>query len=445
MISEKYIAQFQSFAKRHNLFDSSGKVLLAISGGVDSVVMGWLFHQVGVPFGVAHCNFKLRSDASDGDEQFVKALAMRWQVPFFSRSFSTKAYAGQRGVSTQMAARELRYNFFEEIQQEKHYQKLATAHHIDDALETMLINIAHGTGFQGVACLPPHAGKTIRPMLAFSRADIMQIAVESQVDWREDASNDSDDYERNKIRHHVTPVLRQLNPSLSGTLMDTMERLWAAGEVINDAVAGWEGQFLKTEGSTIEIQPAGLMGSSRLLLFESLKKHTGLGYKVFKQLQSAIDAGVPGKVFYTDSHVINVDRGKLVVCLHAGAEPIEAIPVPWDTESISLPHGTLVLAHKVAPINIEKSENVALLDSDKLTFPLEIRSWRQGDSFMPLGMRGQKKLSDFMIDSKIPVNLKQRVLVLVSAGKIAWVIGHRIDDRFKIAAGTRNVLRLELC
>lgn len=446
MISEKCVNQFLTFAQRHRLFEPQERILLAVSGGIDSVAMGWLFHWAGQAFGVVHCNFKLRGEASDGDELFARQLAKGWKVDFHTTSFETQQYADKEGVSIQMAARNLRYSFFELVRTQQGFDKIATAHHIDDAFETMLLNITHGTGFRGLMGIVPQKGDLIRPMLAFSREEIVYMAQKMNMEWREDASNEKDDYERNKIRHHISPVLKELNPSFSQTIKDTMERVWPSGRQVETAVERWEKRFKKQEKEKTEIQLGELIKEDHVLLFESLKKQTGLNYRSFKQLTEAIEAGMPGKQFYTPAgYVINVDRQRLIIQPLDVLEKIIPIPIRKEDNEIFLPQGKLLLSMLKMPVEIETKENVALLDLDKLAFPLEIRSWRRGDTFVPLGMHGQKKLSDFMIDSKIPVNLKSQVLVLVSAGQIAWVAGQRIDDRFKMTEVTRTVYRLELC
>lgn len=445
MISEKCVSQFRAFAQRHRLFEPQERILLAISGGIDSVAMGWLFHQAGQAFGVVHCNFKLRGEASDGDELFVRQLAGTWNADFHTASFETQQYADKEGVSTQMAARNLRYSFFESVKAQHGFDKIATAHHIDDAFETLLLNITHGTGFRGLMGIVPRKGHLIRPMLAFSREEIADLAEKMNMEWREDASNEKDDYERNKIRHHISPVLKVLNPSFSQTIKDTMERVWPSGRQVEAAVERWEKRFKRQENERTEIQLGELANEDHILLFESLKKQTGLNYRSFNQLVEAIAAGLPGKQFYTPGFAINLDRQRLIIQPLAVLEKITPIPIRKEDNEISLPQGRLLLSKLKMPVEIETTENVALLDMDKLAFPLEVRSWQQGDAFVPLGMRGQKKLSDFMIDSKIPVNLKSQVLVLVSSGQIAWVAGQRIDDRFKITEVTRTVYRMELC
>lgn len=440
---QKELEDLRRFVCKYGLFSPDQKLLLAISGGVDSVVMGRLMVELGQPFDVAHCNFGLRGAASDGDEAFVKDLAAEWKATCFATSFDTASYAADKGLSIQMAARELRYGFFEEVKVKNHHIRIATAHHVNDALETMLLNLSHGTGFRGLAAITPARGHFVRPMLAFTGEEIRQIAQKLGITWREDASNAKDDYERNKLRHKVVPVLEELNPSLAGTLKDTLARLWAADSVLAGELRKWEETHLSEKDGYFELA----LGKEQTsyFVYESLKQRTGMNYKTFEQLEAAIVAGQSGKLFLTDNHSINLDRGRLIMSKRQEGVQLESVWVQEGDATVAFPLGRLQCSHGEAPVAIERSANVALLDAGKLEFPLELRPWREGDSFVPLGMKGQKKISDFMIDAKIPVNLKGRVYVLLSAGRVVWVVGKRIDDRFKITDATRKAYRIELC
>lgn len=440
---QKELEDLRRFVRKYGLFKPDQKLLLAISGGVDSVVMGRLMVELGQPFDVAHCNFGLRGAASAGDEAFVKDLAAEWKVACFTVSFDTATSAADKGLSIQMAARELRYGFFEEVKAKNDHARIATAHHVNDALETMLLNLSHGTGFRGLAGITPARGHFVRPMLAFTGEEIRQMARKLGVTWREDASNAKDDYERNKLRHKVVPVLEELNPSLAGTLKDTLARLWAADGVLAGELRKWEEAHLSEKDGYFELA----LGEEQMsyFVYESLKQRTGMNYKVFEQLETSISSGRSGKLFLTDTHSINLDRGRLVVSEVRGGALPESVWVQESDASVTFPLGRLQCSHGSAPVAIERSANVALLDAGKLEFPLELRPWKEGDSFVPMGMKGQKKISDFMIDAKIPVNLKGRVYVLLSAGLVVWVVGKRIDDRFKITDATRKAYRIELC
>jgi tRNA(Ile)-lysidine synthase len=280
-------------------------------------------------------------------------------------------------------------------------------------------------------------------MLAFTGEEIRQIARKLGVTWREDASNAKDDYERNKLRHKVVPVLEELNPSMADTLKDTLARLWAADAVLGGELRKWEEAHLSEKDGYFELALSEEQMS--YFVYESLKQRTGMNYKAFEQLETSLATGQSGKLFLTDTHTINLDRGRLIVCKLQEGVRTESVWVQENDASIMFPLGELQCSHGEAPVAIERSAGVALLDAGKLEFPLELRPWKEGDSFVPLGMKGQKKISDFMIDAKIPVNLKGRVYVLLSAGRVVWVVGKRIDDRFKITDATRKAYRIELC
>ncbi|MEQ9099827.1 MAG: tRNA lysidine(34) synthetase TilS [Imperialibacter sp.] len=442
---EKKLRELRIFIRKYGLFDPGETILLAISGGVDSVVMGRLMMELGQSFGVVHCNFKLRGEASDGDEAFVKQLANEWGAQFFSTSFNTAAFAEENGFSIQMAARELRYSYFSILSEQQGNAKIATAHHVNDALETILLNLTHGTGFRGLSGITPARDHFVRPMLLFTGEEIREIAGTLALKWREDASNAKDDYERNKLRHHVVPVLEELNPSLGGTLKDTLARLWATDVAIKGSLEVWLANYVVEKGDYTEVTLKGAGEHSTFYVYEYLKAKTSLAYKSFKQLEASIEEGTSGKLFFTDTHQINLDRGRLIISRAGGDEGDEPILIEANDKVITFQLGKLSCERLAMPVAIDKSQNLALLDADCLQFPLELRRWREGDSFVPLGMSGQKKISDFMIDAKIPVNLKSRVYVLLSGGEVVWVVGKRIDDRCKITSSTSRVYKLSVC
>ena len=435
------LSAFLTFIQSQELVKSEEKILCAVSGGLDSVAMVDLLKESGFQIGIAHCNFQLRGKESEEDSKFVRSLAEKLGVPFYSKSFDTAQIAEEKGISLQMAARELRYGWFDELIEKESYDKLAVAHHKDDQIETILFNFTKGTGIAGLTGMQSLKGEQmIRPLLFTGREDILMYARERGLMWREDSSNESLKYHRNLIRQKILPVLKEINPGLLNTLDYTLLRLTETESVLNEALI----KFLKTSvnqvGQDLHISKASLKSS----LFPTLAIHAvanpfGFNYQQCINIFESIDS--VGNVFYTQTSVINVDREEIILSpIEDDAFQSHVFEIEIKDESVTLDFGSLQIEHLIAErLTIEPSPEIAYLDLDKLNFPLKVRHWASGDWFIPLGMKGKKKVSDLMIDEKIPVNLKNRVLILESAGDIAWVIGYRIDNRYKIVDSTERV------
>lgn len=435
---------FLTFLNLHQL--PTQRALLAVSGGVDSVVMAELFHRAGVPFGLAHVNFGLRGADSDGDEAFVRQLAQQYGVMVFTKRFDTTVFAKTYGFSIQLAARKLRYDWFNELLDSAPFDYVVTAHHRDDALETLLLNLTRGTGLAGLAGIPVWTGRVVRPLLSVSRAAIEQFAAENALPWREDRSNATDDYPRNFVRHHVVPLLRQLNPNLDETLGQTLDQLAAARRLLAsqaDAlrVAAWrtngDVHFLNIEKLRQTTEP--------LLLLHELLRPLNFRYHQSRMIWAAVDGPV-GKRFHSSTHMLTRDRAALVIT------PKEAVTeaiffLEKSDELVETPHFRLRFCVQTEEeIPFETNPAIARFDADALSFPLTLRRWQPGDWFCPLGMGGRrKKVSDFLIDAKIPRPLKERVWVLLSGETLVWVVGHRMDERFRVTPQTRQhwVARVE--
>ncbi|MEY3678366.1 MAG: tRNA lysidine(34) synthetase TilS [Bacteroidota bacterium] len=436
---------FQDFIEKSQLLAPQDRVLLAISGGKDSVLMAHLFHTLGYRFALAHVNFQLRGKDSDADEVFCRELAHRFAVPFYSTRFDTKAYAAQEQVSIQMAARDLRYTWLADLQKEHGYTLIATAHHQNDLVETMLINLVRGTGVSGLHGILPKRGSLIRPMLAFTRADIDQVVEREEIRYREDASNASATYVRNKIRLEVIPVLKALNPSLEATFEASAQRFAELEELLHERVSALSKELLVAdESGSFRIPLAALKQLSplRTLLFE-LFRPFGFSAAVLEQLIAAWE-GTSGKVFESGTYRLLLDRETLIL------SPLEDTPIAdtlitaaegewfWHTcrfrSKLTSREGYVLQQHPA----------IAQLDADLLQFPLRLRSWQTGDHFQPFGMRGQKKLSDYFIEQKIPVHQKKHIAVLENGnGDILWIAGKRLDERYKIGEDTKKVLIFE--
>jgi tRNA(Ile)-lysidine synthase len=437
--------QVRQYIEEHQLFSlTDDPLLVAVSGGQDSVVLADVLHRLGVPFAVAHCHFGLRGEEADADEQFVRKLAKKYEVPYFAEFFQTKAFAEQEGISTQMAARTLRYEWFERLRQTQKLAYIATAHHQRDAAETMLLNLTHGTGLAGLHGIPPKNGHLVRPLLGIGKPELFEYLVENHLIWREDASNDSPVYQRNRLRQEVLPVLRDINPNLDQTLQFTAERVGGAEEIVRRYVADTAAEAQRTEADVTYLNITTLLrtAATTLVLHELLRPF-GFSFPVVKDIVAAFPAE-PGRRFESPTHRLVKDREQLVITRKVltkfGTHQIQAGQEVLKIDGL---HLRLELA-EAAGLDIPRGKAVAALDADLLKFPLIVRPWQEGDWFMPIGMKGKKKLSDFLIDQKVPLNLKDNVFVLVSGdGKIAWVVGFRPDERFKVTEQTERILTVK--
>lgn len=431
--------RFLEFIKKHALISSEDKVLLAVSGGVDSMVLLHLFAQSGLSCGVAHCNFCLRGAASDEDEALVRRVAEALDIPVFVKSFDTRVYASEQRISVQMAARDLRYSWFLELAGQEGYHKVATAHHLDDSFETVMLNLVRGTSISGLRGIKVQNGKVIRPLLDFTRRDVVAWANAHQVEWREDASNQDSHYKRNFIRQRVTPLLEELNPDLLNTFRDTVNRNAEVEQYFLKKVRSAKDSAMREEAGVTYLDKTSVTGPYLLV---HLLRPFGFNYTQCREMIAA-SAEHPGREFLSQSHRLTVDRHSLVIDSLTENESFEPVITGRENAPVRIGDQFYEVRFGIGqPPRELFSEKNALLDKEKLTFPLTVRAWQQGDYFQPLGMRGKKKLSDFMIDRKIPVNLKRHVRVLESAGEIVWVVGLRIDDRFKVTPETKSIFGL---
>ncbi len=435
------VHKLKRYISEKNLLARHDRVLIAVSGGLDSMVLLHLMKQLEVEVAVAHCNFQLREEDSDQDEAFVRMHCEQWNIPFFCKRFETNNYATENKLSIQMAARELRYTWFEELMEGKGFTKLATAHHFNDSMETMIINWVRGAGTEGLRGIPTKRGNIIRPLLFATRDEINTYAAEQIITWREDVSNLTDDYQRNFIRHQVVPLLKRLNVSLENTIRESVIKIDDEWAFYMKSVEDWKKKFVLMEGEVIKIKKEGFdhpaHGAS--LLLQCLKP---MGFS-FEQCAEALQIKdkQSGKQFLSATHKLVVDRGHFIVTQLEG-EWNEIIIQP-DQRQFTLGPWVMDISDPSA-IQPSDDPNRAVVDADKLDFPLQWRKWKPGDTFFPLGMNHHKKISDFLIDRKVSVGEKDTVTVLESAGKIVWVAGHRIDNRFKLTAGTRKALTFSL-
>lgn len=414
---------------------STSKFLLAVSGGVDSVVLFELFYQLGLKFEVAHCNFNLRDAESDQDELFIKDLARVKGVKLHVKSFDTKSITEGSGQSTQMIARKLRYEWFQDVAKETGLDYVVTAHHSDDNIETVLLNIARGSSYRGLTGMKFQNGNLIRPLLCFTKEEIRGFAIANEMSWREDSSNDSLKYKRNRVRHELIPLFEKLNPGFKNTLRQNISRWSLTSEFMQNELDGFKAKVAINEG--YRVQKAKF---PKVLLADLLAE---LQFS-FDQITSILDADHSGKSWVSKDFEALYDRGDIVITKTQVREEFRVLNIDGVGEYEVL-NSTLNIQKQKVPVEFKLPDNEACFAIEKLEFPLSIRKWELGDKFQPLGMKGKKKLSDFMIDKKIPLNLKDNVLVLCdNRGSVVWVIGHRMDDKYKITTNTKEVYKATL-
>ncbi|PPL04444.1 tRNA lysidine(34) synthetase TilS [Parapedobacter indicus] len=434
--------RFIQYLHEQALCQPHQRLLLAVSGGKDSVMMTRLFVESGYAVGIAHCNFGLRGEESEADEALVYQLAKTLDVPFYVTRFDTVLYARQEGISIQMAARELRYAWFETICVSQDYDYIAVAQHRNDHVETLIFNLVRGTGLAGLQGIRPKRGRIIRPMLFLNAAEITAYVQQHGLEYRDDASNFSTKYARNKIRMEVIPKLKELNPDLEETLTKNMAHFSDAYVVLQRYIEHLRTQLFseRAEGEWhIPVVGLASLDPQQFLLYE-LFKPFGFTEAVLSDLASSL-GGTPGKQFVSPSHVLYIDREEVVltskkavyeetVLLEKGETRVQ-----WGEYNFKF--------HLSSHTEVETASHIGQFDAHKIIFPLRIRSWRKADMFQPLGMKGHKKLSDLFISLKIPVYRKHRVPIVVNGnGDILWVVPYRMDDRYKITGKTKKVLTL---
>jgi tRNA(Ile)-lysidine synthase len=444
-----------SYIARNKLLGHADRLLVAVSGGVDSMTLLHLLRAAGYRVGVAHCNFGLRGKASDGDEQLVRSGCSTKNIPLFVKRFDTAGYVGRQGISIQMAARELRYAWFEEVAAAHGFDKIAVAHNANDEVETFFLNLVRGTGLRGLTGMAPAQGKVVRPLLFAPRSEILQYAQEHGVRFREDASNSQVKYARNRIRLNVLTELTKINPSLLTTMQGNMEHLKAAQRLVLGMVDDLQKKACCQRGGKLHVKISELpTGQVAFWLFELLREH-GFSGATVGDIAAALH-GESGKIFYSPTHQLLKDRDELIVAPKGGEKPEDGTPGMEDVAAAEIDekglHGQRVeagctaLSFEVinatsAPLN--QGSSVALLDYNALQFPLTLRRWRAGDRFAPLGMKGEKKLSDFFTDCKLNLFEKRALLLLCSAnGDVAWVVGLRMDNRYRVTKSTRRMLKV---
>ncbi|OFX82302.1 MAG: tRNA lysidine(34) synthetase TilS [Bacteroidetes bacterium GWF2_33_16] len=438
------IDRFQNYIQANNLFRKVDNILLGVSGGIDSIVMFHLFRISGFTFGVAHCNFSLRSEESDKDEEFVRRLADNYNIPFYSIRFDTQKIADNEGISIQMAARDLRYEWFEEMRKSENYDYIAIAHNSDDQIETFLINLTRGTGIKGLSGIKNKSEKVIRPILFASRKEINDFAGKNSFLFREDSSNSSLKYSRNQIRHEIIPALEKVNPNFRKVMIENIQRLKETEHIFNHSIMEKYYRVVKEENHLLffSIKELKKLDPVETYLHEFIKSY-GFSSTQIKDIISVFDS-TSGKQFLSATHRIIRDRDFLILEeLSAYKENVFYI----NREDVKLDYPISLSIEKIdidIDYTIIKDFSVGQFDLEKLVFPLTIRRWQTGDYFMPLGMDNLKKVSDFFIDKKLSIAEKENVWILESENKIVWIIGLRPDERFKVTTQTKHILKIHL-
>jgi tRNA(Ile)-lysidine synthase len=432
-VLQQHLAQNLPFLK-------DKKLLLATSGGIDSMVLVHLFQQLGYDITVAHCNFNLRGAESDGDEQFIRNYASQHNIPVFVTCFNTKAFADEDKVSVQIAARQLRYAWFEELLQEHGLDYLITAHHLDDSIETFLINFTRGTGLEGLTGIPQQNGNIVRPLLPFSRAQIEQYAAQHNIQWREDSSNASDKYLRNKLRHHVVPILKSLNDGFEASFTNTLNHLQQAKSMADDAAVLVYQQVVTEESNRKLIDIARL---KRLPNYKAYLYYwfSPLGFTAWDDIYNLADAQ-PGKYIVSGGYRLLKDRDFLILEQISG-EDSGIYEIDENVQKTTIPIGLKL--ENVQFFDENHTKNTIYINKELIKFPLFVRKWKEGDYFYPFGMNGlKKKVSKYFKDEKFSLSDKENTWLLCSGEDIIWVVGHRADNRFRVKENTTQILKIAL-
>lgn len=433
------VEQFRQHIEQLVPFAQEKKYLLTVSGGADSSVMAWLFHHCGFDFAIAHCNFHLRGEESDKDMLLVREMAKNYGVQYFEREFDTLDYQKQHGLSMEMAARELRYHWFAQIFTD--FDFVVTAHNANDNAETFLLNMTRGTGLRGLTAIPEKTTTLLRPLLRFSSAQIRRFAAEKGIAYRNDASNESEAFQRNKIRLSVMPKLEELNPELISVFSRNIDLLKRQYRFYQGKMEEIKSMLVAEEGDVlhVSIDKLSKCEDPSLVLFEILKDY-GFNASEVEQILDSLEKS-SGKCFYSSRYQVVKDRKYLIVSPIETAQQVEK-KIDKIEDLVALGFTVEKFPISVAPVFTSDSD-ILYVDAKKLVFPLILRHWQEGDRFCPFGMQGSKKLSDFFIDQKINLLEKKNVQVLCSADKIVWLVGLRSDDRFKIDHQTENYYKIQ--
>ena len=444
MKTDSVQSYFKNFFIENDINLAEDKYLLAVSGGIDSMVLFDLFLKNNINFSVASCNFQLRGKDSDNDLKFVENICIKNSINFYSTVLDVDKLSTMRKISTQMAARELRYDFFKKILEKYKYSFIVTAHHLDDNIETIIFNFIKSTGYKGLVGIPFNKNKILRPLINTSKEEIEDYAVSNNISWRLDKSNNSNKYSRNKIRNEVIPLLKEINPSLGKSLNESLKRIQKLSYDIKPRVDLFIQKFVDFKDDYINIKKDFIddIEKYEILLFDFFQDY-GFNYSQIENIIKSLKAKNQKK-FISLNYELIIERKSIfiitkdfLVKTRYESKEIENIVLPFFNLSVKKYNKSL--------FTLNKSNNNAQLDFDKITYPICIRNYKKGEKFLPLGMRKNKKISDFLSDKKVNYIIKLRQCVITdSTDSVLWVVGHQISNKFKVDSETKNILEFEI-
>jgi tRNA(Ile)-lysidine synthase len=429
----------------HHLINDQSKIIVGLSGGSDSVALLHILHNLGYLCVAAHCNFHLRGEESDRDMEFVTQLSKKWNVQLETVHFNTTLYAQKQHMSIEMAARDLRYSWFEEIRKKHEAQYIAIAHHSDDALETFFINLTRGTGLRGLTGIRPQNGKIVRPLLCLSRHDILEYLSEMGQDYVTDSTNADSTIIRNKFRNQVIPAIESINPAFRKVMQQTLNHLQNCEEIIDETTEKIRQSIEKDidGNSVIELDTIYRKNNYKFILFELLHKF-GFSSSAISDLAEC-KLNDSGQSFYSDKYILLKDRNRIIITTPKATDKEDIYTLEQKNQTISVPIGLRIeIIDNSDVLKINKTENHCYIDAQKVTGLLKIRHWENGDTFYPFGMNQKKKVSDFFINSKMSNLQKQNQWILTAENGIVWIIGKRSDNRFRIDNQTSKIIHFEL-
>ena len=446
MSLSNFTSAFQTNLEKLNV-RKEDKILLAVSGGMDSIVMTDLFFRVNRPFSIAHCNFKLREKESDDEEMFVKQLSEKYEVKYFIKHFDTKKFSEEESVSIQMAARKLRYDWFEKLRIENDFGFIATAHHKNDNTETVLLNLVRGKGIEGLIGIPSKNNFIIRPLLFASRDAIKEYALQQNLEWRDDSSNSLDKYQRNFIRHKIVPLLSEINPSLENAISNVSAFAEETILLAKESIEKYRNEIIAKSGDEVIINTEKIFNhhAKKTLLYHLLKEFHFNSSQIELIASEKEKSGI---VFYSDSHRLLINRRNLIITSCTKIINDQIFVLKADDRELHFNDESIFLKHLSTYTTSEKNNSAIILtDASKINFPLALRRWQKADYFYPLGMEHRKKLSDFFTDEKFSMIDKENAWLLVNgsdgSGEIIWIINHRLDHRYRVTDQTKKIIQFQ--